>query len=106
MTFGLTEAQLTQIINIIARFSEVEEAVIFGSRARGNHREASDIDIALKGTNLSTATVNGIAAALDETYLPFFVDVVDYPRITEALFCQRIDSEGVMIYDRDGDKVS
>ena len=45
--FGLEEKIVENIINILRKYEEVESAKIFGSRARGDYREASDIDIVL-----------------------------------------------------------
>jgi predicted nucleotidyltransferase len=49
MKFGLSNKQLEEIISVIQQYPEVEEAVLFGSRAINTFKEASDVDIALKG---------------------------------------------------------
>ena len=51
--FGLDEKVIEDIIEILKKYEEVESAKIFGSRARGDYRKASDIDIALFGENLT-----------------------------------------------------
>jgi predicted nucleotidyltransferase len=48
MKYGLSEKQLMEITSKLAEIPEIEEAVLFGSRAIGTYKEASDIDIALK----------------------------------------------------------
>ena len=47
--YGLSEINGKRIIDVLSRFSEVQEAVLFGSRAKGNYNQGSDIDIAVKG---------------------------------------------------------
>jgi predicted nucleotidyltransferase len=101
MSPGLSEQQREAIIAQIVRFSEVTRAVLFGSRALGTHKKASDVDIALYGD----AVTPGIAAAVkfeieEETLLPFFVDVVAYPAITDERFKQKIDAQGIVVYER------
>ncbi len=49
MDFGLRPQDLAEIIGLIRQFSDIEETVIFGSRAKGNYKKGSDIDIAIKG---------------------------------------------------------
>ena len=49
MNFGLRPQDLTEIIEMIRQFPDIEEAVIFGSRAKGNYKKGSDVDIAIKG---------------------------------------------------------
>jgi len=47
--FGLTEERREKIKSVLACFPNIEEVVIFGSRALGNYRLASDVDLAVKG---------------------------------------------------------
>ena len=51
MRFGLKESILENISNILKKYKEVESAKIFGSRARGDYKNTSDIDIALFGND-------------------------------------------------------
>ena len=79
--YGLSEMNGKRIIDVLSRFSEVEEAVLFGSRAKSNYRRGSDIDIAVKGT-ISKDVLSALLVAFDETVLPYFVDIVVYEHIT------------------------
>lgn len=99
MKYGLTAAQLQEIITFIAQHAEVETALIFGSRAQGNYKPSSDIDIALKGAQLS----HGLAAQMKYTFeeasvLPFFVDFVCYDLLTDPGVQASIDKHGQIIY--------
>ena len=73
--YGLSEINGKRIIDVLSRFSEVQEAVLFGSRAKGNYNRGSDIDIAVKGT-ISKDVLSALLVAFDETVLPYFVDIV------------------------------
>jgi len=53
MAFGLSEHIMNQLVDLFDKNDQVEAAVLFGSRAKGNYREGSDIDIALKGNKLT-----------------------------------------------------
>ncbi|TSE28210.1 Nucleotidyltransferase domain protein [Tepidimonas thermarum] len=68
---------------------------LFGSRARGDARRASDIDVALRApTPVPPDVLAGVREALEESHIPFRVDLVDYRSAAEGL--QRaIDAEGV-----------
>ena len=52
MRYGLPEEHIKIILDYIARYSEIEEAVLFGSRALGTYKPGSDVDIALKGNKV------------------------------------------------------
>ena len=71
-------------MDVFSHFSEVQEAVLFGSRAMNNYRQGSDIDIAVKGTpTVSKDVLSALLVAFDETVLPYFVDIVVYDHIKE-----------------------
>ena len=49
MKYGLSENQLEEIISILQKYDEIEEAILFGSRVIGTYKKASDVDIVIKG---------------------------------------------------------
>jgi uncharacterized protein len=86
---------------LIARFATIpnlSRVVLFGSRARGDADERSDIDLAIKadGTLLSMARVSGIT---DEAPTLLLFDVVDLDHVPELLR-REIEQEGIVIYER------
>lgn len=101
MHYGLTEIELKTIVEYLSRHSEVEEAVLFGSRAIGSYKKASDIDIAIKGTQVTPFTAAALKSELEEeTVIPYFFDIVSYRQLTHREFIRHIDSCGVSIYKR------
>lgn len=103
MKYGLSEKQLQEIVNTIAQFQEIEEAVIFGSRATGKHKKASDVDIALKGEKVSAALAARLKFIFEEdTYLPFFFDCVAYLSINNENLKKEINEKGWVIYRKAG----
>jgi len=87
MNTGLSAKDLSIIKTTIASFEGVESATLFGSRAKGNYKIGSDIDIAikLKQATTNTLTSNPINLIHDkleeETPLPYFFDVINYHTI-------------------------
>ena len=62
--------------------SNTDRAYAFGSRARGAHRPYSDLDIAIKSDrSLPRATIAKIVMDLEESNLPYSVDVVDWMNV-------------------------
>ena len=96
MKFGLTDGQLAQIRSVLAEFPSVSEAVIFGSRAMGNHKEASDVDLALKG-EIDGRVVSEIKSAFEDTNIPLFFDIVAYGTIGNDKLKRHIDEHGVVV---------
>ena len=99
MKYGLSNKQLEIIRNFLSKESEVEEAVLFGSRAMDTFKEASDIDLALKGDSFDFFMANSLKNKLeDETNIPFFFDIIAYNSIKSDELKQHIRDKGVVIY--------
>ena len=95
MKFGLKDSDIKIIKEALKKFPEIEEALIFGSRAKGNQKKASDIDIAIKGNAVSHETILKIKDLLEEeTTLPYFFDVVHYETISNVELKNHIDRVG------------
>ena len=99
--FGLKEDDLTAIISILKQQPKVEEALIFGSRAKGNYKPGSDVDIALKGTSLDFKTTSNISYLLnEETQMPYKFDVLDYHAISDKEVIEHIDRVGISFFKK------
>lgn len=95
---GLSDSELQTIRDVFSRFSDISEVILFGSRARGTHRPSSDVDLALKGKNLSIDTLAKLRYILEEeTNLPYFFDVVIYDRVENEALKREIDEGGERI---------
>ncbi len=99
--FGLMAADLQNIIAVLQQHTAVEEAFIFGSRAKGNYKNGSDIDIALKGSAIDHSIVSNISYVLnEETPMPYKFDLVNYHAIVNAHLREHINRAGLSFYKR------
>ncbi|MCI8760807.1 MAG: nucleotidyltransferase domain-containing protein [Clostridia bacterium] len=97
--FGLDEKIISDIIEILKKYEEVESAKIYGSRARGDYRKSSDIDIALFGDNLTFSIHTNIFYEIDNLYLPYKIDLINFNSISLAnKIRENIIREGVEFY--------
>ncbi len=100
MKYGLKERDIKYIIESFSTHSEIEEAVLFGSRAKGIFKKGSDVDIAIKGKNITNSIVTRLSYLLNEEKpLPYYFDVVHYEKIEEPELTKHIDRVGIVIYD-------
>lgn len=97
---GLNDELLTKVATILSNNNRVEEALLFGSRAKGNFRAGSDIDIALKGPNLVLNDILHLSIDLDALETPYQFDLVLYQRITEPALREHIDRVGHVLYQK------
>jgi type I restriction enzyme S subunit len=100
MRFGLEEHIIDQITKIFEANAKVDKAFIFGSRAKGNYRPDSDIDIAIKGFDIVLDDILKLSIALDEIGLTHKIDLINYNRIKEIALVEHIDRVGVEVYRR------
>ena len=99
--FGLKDEDISTITGIIAQYGEVEKAFIFGSRAKGNYRNGSDVDIALQGKKISLETISGISYVLnEETLMPYHFDVLNYHTLNNPDLIHHIDRVGICFYEK------
>lgn len=98
--FGLPDATLTAIRRILAGFPAVTKAVLYGSRAKGNYRPGSDIDLSLFGESLDLRILGEIAAQLAESPIPYQVDLSLWALLDHAKLREHIERVGVVFYQR------
>lgn len=97
--FGLSDEAIDLIKRVFAGFPEVDEVIIFGSRAQGIFKPSSDIDLCLKGKNLDYSLVEQIRNLLQEgLYLPYKFDVLNYNKIMNQAVKESIDTYGKKLF--------
>ena len=100
MKFGLSDQTLTQIRAVLSQFPAVEKAVLYGSRAKGTHRPASDIDLTLLGEGLTEGMMGQIDSELDDLLRPCRFDLSRFATLTHAELVEQIEKAGTPLYER------
>ena len=94
-SFGISEKSYKLIIKVLMQYPNIEKTIIYGSRAKGNFRRGSDIDLAITGEKLSPAIALEIAALLNEQEpIPYKLDVIHYESICNSDLKEHIDRVG------------
>lgn len=100
MNHGLSRSTVERIRGVLARFPEVEKAVLYGSRAKGTHRPGSDIDLTLHGSALGQPLLARIDEEMDELLLPYQMDLSLFAGLTHPALLDHIQRVGVVLYER------
>lgn len=100
MKFGLTQHIIDGISSILEQYTKVDKAFIFGSRAKGNYRPDSDIDIAITGQDITYKDITSISIKIDDLNIGLSVDLLDYHSINEPALKEHIDRVGIEFYSR------
>jgi predicted nucleotidyltransferase len=98
MKYGLSQITLLKIINVLQQSPEIESAILYGSRAKGNFKPSSDIDIVLKGDDLNLQILSQVSLKLDDLLLPNKFDLSIYHHITNKELSDHITRAGKTLY--------
>ncbi len=98
MNTGLTSKEQREIQDVFSRYHDIEKVLIYGSRAMGNYKPSSDIDLTLIGENITLDLLFKIEMDLDNLLLPYKFDISVYHRISDPDFLEHIDRVGVPFY--------
>ena len=101
MKFGLKNQDIEKIAGVFSNYPEVNEAIIYGSRAKGNYRKGSDIDLTLVGVDDYSIKVK-IALDLDNLLLPYKLDLSLLSQIDDREMLNHIKRVGTVFYKRSG----
>ena len=100
MRFGLEESVISKTQAVLARFPAIMRAVIYGSRAKGNFKSGSDIDLTLYGDHLTSDMLLKVSMELDELNLPYTFDLSIFAKIENDGLRDHIHRVGKVFYEK------
>ena len=98
--FGLPVTTVQKICGVLARHPQVEQAVLYGSRAKGNFKNGSDIDLTLQGSGLVHHDLPKVMDELDDLLLPYTIDLSLFASLTHPELIDHIRRVGVVFYEK------
>jgi predicted nucleotidyltransferase len=102
MKYGLKESDIQEICAVFARYPLVERVIVYGSRAKGNYKHGSDIDLTLRGNaDLTLTVLYKIMDELDDLLLPYTLDVSIFNDISDLDLIDHIQRVGITFYQKD-----
>jgi predicted nucleotidyltransferase len=99
---GLAPHEVEMMREVFRRVPAIVEVVLYGSRAKGNFRPGSDVDLALVGVD-DDLLAEAVAQELDELPLPYRFEVKAYGTIRYAPLREHIARVGLPLYRRESD---
>ena len=100
MNHGLSANTVERITTTLAHYPEIEKAVLYGSRAKGNYRTGSDIDLTLFGDQLNPTLLMRLDNDLDDLLLPYKFDLSLFASLTHPELIDHIRRVGVVFYEK------
>ncbi len=101
MKYGLPQSAIEKICAVLSQYPQVEQVILYGSRAKGNYKTGSDIDLTLRGSaDLTLNVVYRILEDLDELHLPYTIDLSIFNDISDPDVIEHIQRVGVVFYQK------
>jgi len=101
MNFGLSQKSIDLMTEVFAQWQEIDKVCVFGSRAMGNYKKGSDVDLVVYGLRVTDEIINRIRVQLNEELpLPYYYDVLHYESLKNEDLKNHIDTFGKAFYVR------
>lgn len=98
MKYGLSTQVIDQLRAVFENYPDIQVVYLFGSRAAGNFRDGSDIDLAVVAPAMTEAVFTALWNEVDALPLVFKVDCMHFDQLTNAALKQKILEGGVKFY--------
>jgi uncharacterized protein len=98
VNFGLNDSTIDRLQEVFRRYNEVDEVIIYGSRAKGNFRNGSDIDITVKGKGINRKIMSNIWQDIEDLNFPYKVDLSDFAALETPSLSAHIERVGKVFY--------
>lgn len=103
MPYGIGIQSINKILQVFRNYGNVGKVILYGSRAKGDYRPGSDIDLTIIGEGLNLTSLNRISNDLDELMLPYIFDLSLFNQISNNDLIGYIDRVGKVFYERSSD---
>jgi type III restriction enzyme len=97
--FGIAPASLAKLTALFETTPGIDRVWIYGSRARGDHRESSDIDLMVDAARLSELEMAQLQGRLEDLGLIYRTDLSLWQRLADATFRQRVENDRRLFWE-------
>ena len=101
LQFGLKPAVIDALRRVFEQFPEIACVLLYGSRAKGNFRQGSDIDLTVRlqpAAKEPSLLLSQIRERLDDLNLIYIIDLSLYEQIKNPELLEHINRVGVRLY--------
>jgi len=98
--YGLKDEHINKMLSVFVNYSEIDKVILYGSRAKGDFRNGSDIDLSLVGDELNSDILSRLESDFDDLLLPYKIDISIFNKIDNLDLISRINRIGVVLYKK------
>jgi predicted nucleotidyltransferase len=98
MQYGLQQKTIDLLLQVFEHYPDIEKVILYGSRAKGNYRDGSDIDLAVVAPKLNMQDIMRMETEIDDLLLPYKLDISLLHQISNEDLRRHIDRVGIVFY--------
>jgi predicted nucleotidyltransferase len=98
--FGLKPHIIEAIVQVFSNYHQIEKVILYGSRAMGNYKNGSDIDLTFLGNDLNLNIIHKIENDLDDLLLPYSFDLSIFNQISNENLKEHIQHHGIVFFEQ------
>jgi predicted nucleotidyltransferase len=101
---GLSDETILKIRSAFAKYPQIKTVILYGSRAKGEYRNGSDIDLTIKDSRVEYKDLLALELALDDLMTPYGFDISILENIENPALVEHIKRVGRVFYEADATK--
>lgn len=101
IAFGIKDSSMKILTSIFSNYGQVEEVVLYGSRAKGNFTDRSDVDMVICNSNINRHVLGKILADINNSNFPYTVDIQLLENIKSPSLLEHINRIGQTFYKKE-----
>ena len=100
MMYGLPQRTMDSMEKIFCRYGNIKQVILYGSRAKGNYRNGSDIDLTLKtDATFTHRDFLRVIGDFDDSDIPYLADISIYETLNSENLKEHINRVGKVIFE-------
>ena len=99
-TFGINESSMDILNTIFSKYEQVNEVVLYGSRAKGNHNDRSDVDMVICNSKIDRHVLGEIILEINNSNFPYTIDIQLFENLKNEKLIEHILRVGKTFYKR------
>lgn len=100
MEFGLNQETIDKINSVFEKHPEIDKVIIYGSRAKGNCRTGSDIDLSMFGNDLNYDLLRKVSSEIDDLNTPYLFDISIFKLLNSPSLEEHVNRVGKVFYKK------
>jgi predicted nucleotidyltransferase len=100
-SFGINELSINILKNIFSKYENIKEVNLYGSRAKGNHHDRSDVDLVICNSNIDRQLLGNLILEINNSNFPYMVDIQVFENLKNEKLIEHINRVGKVFYKKE-----